>query len=115
MSQTVPLPPGRAGAQLDTSDAIYWDVDDIQHHCRISRTTAWRLIRTEPDFPPPVVLGPKSLVWPRREVVAFMEARRRAGYYASADAQAQHGAMLRETLYISRPVRQGHRSADDGD
>ncbi len=78
------------GTQSDTvrlhpkssADSHYWDIDDIQFHCRIGRTTAWRLVRSN-TFPAPVVLGPKSLVWPREEVVTFMEARRQSDHYAA--------------------------------
>ena len=68
-------------------EAAYWDIDDIQFHCRIGRTRAWRLVR-EPNFPTPVVLGPKIIVWPRGEVVSFIESKRRPDHYATAKSVA---------------------------
>lgn len=63
-----------------TGEAAYWDITDIQFHCRISRSTAWRLVRDD-SFPHPVVLGTRSLLWPRCEVHEFMEARRDPEHY----------------------------------
>jgi predicted DNA-binding transcriptional regulator AlpA len=67
-----------------SAEATFWDIADIQFHCRVGRTTAWNLARTDRDFPPPVVLGSNRLVWPRSEVLAFMEARRSSGRYGRA-------------------------------
>jgi predicted DNA-binding transcriptional regulator AlpA len=64
----------------DDGSATYWDINDIQFHCRIGRTTAWKLVKRF-DFPAPVVLGPKSLVWPSRDVVAYMESHRAPSHY----------------------------------
>ena len=61
--------------------AAYWDIEDIQFHCRISRTTAWKLARSDRDFPAPVVLGPRAVVWRRVDVLAFMESRQRPDHY----------------------------------
>ena len=88
-----------------TADATYWDINDIQFHCRLSRTSAWDLARGHKDFPPPVVLGRKSLLWPRDEVVAFMEAHRRRDHYShgkdrSATPSENHGPG-----FASRPIR----------
>jgi len=88
------------------TEATYWDIDDIQFHCRIGRTTAWRLVKLK-DFPPPVVLGPKGLVWPRAEVLVFMESRRRPEHY-----QDQEKALARpsveqdpQVFCVSRPLK----------
>ena len=43
----------------------------------VGRTKFWSLAR-EPDFPRPVVLGPRLRVWPRKELEAWAM-RRRAG------------------------------------
>ncbi len=96
-----------------TGEALYWDIEDIQYHCRISRTTAWRLVRNEEQFPSPVVLGPRSIVWPQREVVAFFEARRRPSHYRRPSTTIPNGlSSAREVLtYVRRelPVRQASR------
>lgn len=89
-----------------TGAATYWDIDDIQFHCRIGRTTAWGLVKLQ-DFPPPVVLGPKGLVWPRAEILTFMESRRRPEHYgdregASAGRASSYGG---EAMCISRPLK----------
>src|SRR5438552_3519726 len=71
-------------------DPIYWDIDDVQFHCRIGRSTAWRLVREE-GFPAPIVLGKRTLVWPRAEVIAFVELKRDPSHY-SADSTANEPA-----------------------
>src|SRR3954451_12554829 len=64
------------------SEPVYWDIDDLQFHCRIGRSTAWRLVR-EDGFPPPVVLGRRTLLWPRAEVISFVEEKREPTHYLS--------------------------------
>jgi len=77
----------QVGARTDGSEAAtYWDIDDVQFHCRVSRSTAWRLVRSD-GFPPPAVFG-RRVVWPRAEVVIFMEDRRVPNYYADRDQRA---------------------------
>lgn len=88
-----------------TTTAAYWDIQDIQFHCRISRTTAWRLVREE-GFPAPVVLGPRNLIWPRSEVIAFFETRRRPGHYEPpTDATSRRPTGRDSAPYVSRAVR----------
>ena len=82
--------------------ATYWDIDDVQFHCRVSRSTAWRLVRSD-GFPPPVVFG-RRVVWPRVEVVIFMEERRDPNYYAAQD-QSAGAPPGRAPAFASRPVR----------
>ncbi|MHB8463378.1 MAG: helix-turn-helix transcriptional regulator [Acidimicrobiales bacterium] len=60
----------------------YWNIDDIQFECRIARSSAWRLVRRA-AFPMPVRVGTRSVVWPRLEVVAFLDNRRGLGYKGS--------------------------------
>jgi predicted DNA-binding transcriptional regulator AlpA len=85
----------------------YWDIADIQFHCRIGRTTAWRLVR-ESAFPAPVVIGPKTLVWPRDEVVQFMDGRREADHYSRCVATPPAVAE-QSRLYRVRSVRARER------
>ncbi len=78
------MPAGGSAARAPNEDArqqsAFWDISDIQFHCRISRSTAWRLVRTE-GFPPPAVLGKRSVIWPRGEVLDFVESRRESKHY----------------------------------
>ena len=64
----------------DPEAAAYWDIRDIQFHCRIGRSTAWRLVREE-CFPAPILCGKRTVLWPRGEVMAFLEGRRDPGHY----------------------------------
>ena len=83
----------------NTAVATFWDIDDIQFHCRVGRTTAWKLVK-RPDFPDPVVVGPHGLVWPRAEVVAFMDTRRSPSHYGRRhDLPA-----VPADSFVSRPV-----------
>src|SRR3954465_1873277 len=83
----------------DTAGATFWDIDDIQFHCRVGRTTAWKLVK-RPDFPDPVVVGPHGLVWPRAEGVAFMDTRRSPSHYGRRhDVPA-----VPADAFVSRPV-----------
>ena len=88
-----------------TADATYWDIHDIQFHCRLSRTSAWELARGHRDFPSPVVLGRKSLIWPRAEVVAFMEAHRRRDHYPRRKSGSATASENRGPAFASRPIR----------
>lgn len=96
-------------ADDSTGAALYWDIQNIQFHCRVSRTTAWRLVR-EQGFPAPVVLGPRNLIWPSEEVIAFLETRRRHEHYRPPPDLTPCQPPDRDgTPYISRPVR--HRQS----
>jgi predicted DNA-binding transcriptional regulator AlpA len=97
-------PSGRVRGN-STADATYWDIDDIQFHCRLSRTSAWDLARRHTDFPPPVVLGKKSVVWPRTEVLAFMEAHRRRDHYSDDNSRPAASSENRRVTFASRPIR----------
>ena len=61
---------------IDLRTAEYWDIRDIQFHCKVSRSTAWRMA-DEPDFPARITYG-RCVRWPRAEVVEFLERRRDA-------------------------------------
>jgi predicted DNA-binding transcriptional regulator AlpA len=87
----------------EINEPVFWDIDDIQFHCRIGRTTAWRLVR-DAQFPAPIVVGPKSFVWPRNEVMVFMEARRRPGHYAASVVGTRAPSTQTETVYRRRRV-----------
>ena len=80
MSEAATTDPAR-NAQYRQDEPVYWDIDDVQFHCRIGRSTAWRLVR-EDGFPPPVVLGKRTVLWPREEVIAFVEDRRDPRHYS---------------------------------
>src|SRR5947209_8482370 len=82
----------------------YWDVRDIQFHCRMGRSTAWRLVR-ENGFPAPVVHGKRCILWPRSEVIAFLERRRSEEHY-----RVGVGAIEPErprAMFSTRAVRTG--------
>src|SRR5688572_15921269 len=96
------------GAGHDTATALYWDIQDIQFHGRLSRTTAWRLVR-EQGFPAPVVLGPRNLTWPRQEVISFLEARRRQHYERAEDVSARRPSDSANALFETRPLRHRQR------
>lgn len=73
------------------SDAVFWNIRDIQLNCRVGRTKAWELAR-DPGFPAPLRIGSRRLVWPRAEVLAFMEQLRRPSHYGrSVTARASAG------------------------
>lgn len=89
-----------ANAAIDDTTPEFWDIRDIQFHCRIGRTRAWELVR-EPGFPPPVALG-RRRIWPRGDVLAFLETLKRSIHYPTAVNQSDH------VPYLVREVR--HRS-----
>jgi len=89
-------PPHHRG--VSDSDPTFWDIEDVQFHCRIGRSTAWRLVR-EAGFPAPVVLGRRTIVWPRSEVIAFIDEKRDPGHYV---VEAQ---VAREPMFSVRPNR----------
>jgi predicted DNA-binding transcriptional regulator AlpA len=92
----------RAGNRPSRGESTYWDIEDLQFHCRIGRSTAWRLVRRD-DFPSPVVFNPRGVLWPREEVIAFMEQHREPDHYRRGDrAEAPH---RREPAFSSRPTR----------
>lgn len=98
---------GHPTSAVEGASATYWDIDDIQFHCRVGRTTAWRLVKRA-DFPPPAVIGPRGLVWPRTEVLAFMEGRRSPAHYAS---RRQDQQFRDPSTYTARPIGRRSRSA----
>src|SRR6266545_5958009 len=90
------------GPRDSTSDAAYWDINDIQFHCRIGRSTAWRLVRDD-GFPPPIVLGKRSVLWPRNEVLDFIESRRKPYHYRPASPP--EGGRAEPTPFVARTIR----------
>ena len=76
---------GIAADELAPSGSTYWGIADLEYHCRVSRKTAWRLVRS-PGFPAPVVLG-RRVVWPRGEVLAFIEDKRDPDRYTTEPAR----------------------------
>src|SRR3954452_1145376 len=83
------------------TEPVYWDIDDVQFHCRIGRSTAWRLVR-QAGFPAPIVLGRRLVVWPRAEVVAFIAEKRDPSQYSEESPSTQS---------ISFTVRANRRGA----
>ena len=81
-------------SRLRDPDPTYWDIDDVQFHCRIGRSTAWRLVREE-GFPAPVVLGRRTLVWPRKEVIAFVDEKRDPNHYSGGATSEPPGFTIR--------------------
>lgn len=84
------------------ADATFWNIRDIQFHCRIGRTKAWQIVR-EPEFPPPVEIGSKRLVWPRHEVIAFIERGRSPQRYRLEARQRAGGSP--SDSFVVRSVR----------
>lgn len=82
-------------------ESTYWDIEDVQFHCRLGRSTAWRLVRRD-DFPSPVIFSPRGVMWPREEVIEFMERRRDPDHYRGKDVQATREG---DQAFASRPVR----------
>jgi predicted DNA-binding transcriptional regulator AlpA len=78
----------RSSARTRDRNPVYWDIDDVQFHCRIGRSTAWRLVR-DAGFPSPVVLGRRTVLWPRDEVLAFVEDKRDPDHYGSDQAESR--------------------------
>ena len=74
-----------------TRAATYWDVADIQFHCRLGRSAAWRLVKRT-GFPAPVVLSKREVFWPRDEVIAFLECYRDPDHYSACDPQPNRTA-----------------------
>lgn len=95
-----PLQPG----DRDRDAAVFWDIRDIQFHCRMGRSTAWRLVR-EDGFPAPVVCGKRTVLWPRDEVTVFLEGRRDPGHYRRGMTPAAPAA---PAPFVARSVR--HRT-----
>jgi predicted DNA-binding transcriptional regulator AlpA len=93
--------------------AVYWDIEDIQFHCRISRTTAWKLARRDRDFPAPVVLGPRAVVWRRVDVLAFMESRQSPDHYRKPVGRTAEQEGELTAAYRPRSVRVRTRQVTD--
>lgn len=96
----MPLQPG----DDDRDAAAYWDIRDVQFHCRMGRSTAWRLVR-EDGFPAPVLCGKRIVLWPRDEVMLFLDGRRSPGHYRREAAPPPSNS----TSFVARAV--GHRAA----
>lgn len=90
---------GEDGRVIDLRDAEYWDIRDIQFHCRVSRSTAWRMV-DEPDFPPRMTYG-RCVRWPRAEVMQFLESRREEPSVRERRGRRQ----LATSGFTTRPVR----------
>ena len=88
-------------ARAAPEQSMYWGIADIEHHCRISRSTAWRLVRRE-GFPAPVVLTRRCLMWPRDEVIDFIERHRDPMHYVTTAAGKPVSGPAR--AFSSRPI-----------
>lgn len=82
--------------------AVYWDIRDLQFHCRIGRSTAWRLVREE-GFPAPVVYGKRGVIWPSAEVIQFLERRRDQAHYNKPAGSRRDAPAVSQ--FAVRPVR----------
>jgi predicted DNA-binding transcriptional regulator AlpA len=90
---------GEDGRVIDLRNAEYWDIRDIQFHCRVSRSTAWRMV-DEPDFPQRMTYG-RCVRWPRAEVMQFLENRRAQ----PSVHERRDGHQLAAAGFTTRPVR----------
>lgn len=88
---------GMTTVEAAAAEPDFWGINDIQFHCRIGRTRAWQLVH-EPDFPTPVAIGARR-IWPRGEVLAFLDSCRQE--------RISHGGDVRQenVSYVSRRVR----------
>lgn len=96
---------GRISDVVSTVEAAaaepdFWSIHDIQFHCRIGRTRAWELVH-ESGFPPPIAIGARR-IWPRSEVLAFLDTCRQPCRLDRPTAEAE------QTPYVIRRV--GSRS-----
>lgn len=87
------------GRIIDLGAAEYWDIRYIQFHCRVSRSTAWRMV-DEPDFPRRLTYG-RCVRWPRSEVMQFLENRREQPQPAERRLERRSAA----SSFATRPVR----------
>lgn len=83
--------------------AELWNIRDVQFHCRIGRSTAWRLVR-EDGFPAPILYGKRCVLWPRAEIMKFLEARRDPSHYETQVPRRRSPAQP-SPPFASRPVR----------
>ena len=83
--------------------AEFWNIKDIQFHCRIGRSTAWRLVREE-GFPAPILYGKRCVLWPRAEIMEFLEARRDPAHYEGQPRLVRSPAQP-APVFATRPVR----------
>lgn len=93
---------GRISDVVSTVEAAapepdFWSIHDIQFHCRIGRTRAWGLVH-ESGFPPPIAIGARR-IWPRVEVIAFLNTCRQPFRRDRRSADAEH------TPFVVRRVR----------
>ncbi len=91
---TVTLAPGE--------EAHYWSIRDIAFHCWMGRSTAWGLVR-EDGFPTPVVHGQRCVLWPRDEVIEFMDVCRDPSHYRRGGVPTSEGSQ--SAPFSARPVR----------
>ena len=52
-------------------------IADVCRWLKISKPTFWRL-RREADFPTPIAITERVIGWPREEIQAWLDARRRS-------------------------------------
>ena len=87
-------------------EPIFWTIGDIQVRCRVGRTTAWKLVK-RCDFPPPVVVGTRKLVWPATEVLSYIESLRREDHYVGD--RARESARVAPSSIVNYRVRKLRR------
>ena len=96
-------PPDRRRSVPPTDETVLWSISDIQSNCRISRSSAWRMVRGV-GFPEPVALGRRRICWMREEVVAFMETHRRRMQDGPSEVRPERRKSGDPAAFISRPL-----------
>jgi hypothetical protein len=61
----------------------------------------------DPDFPAPVVIGSRVLVWPRREVMSYIESLRCSDHYVPGrrESQTTKTRVPESQVFRTRPAR----------
>ncbi len=54
---------------------IFLRLGDVQHVLGVKRTTVYRLVKEDPDFPQPVKLGERAVGFLRSEIEAWAQKR----------------------------------------
>lgn len=97
-----PYQGGALDIEVDSA-TVFWSIRDIQRHCRIGRTTAWKLVK-DPGFPAPVIVGKRKMTWPVGEVIQFLETLRQPDHYLGSKARTTNSALIPHD-YRVREVR----------
>ena len=63
-------------AANETLPPLILRMKDLQRYLRCGPTLAYKIVKTDPDFPPRIWLSSRSCGWLRSDVVAWAEKRR---------------------------------------